>query len=95
MTPKRKQRMILVGLILLGSSLAVAFAVTAFRSSIMLFHSPADVAAGNVEVGKPFRLGGMVVDDSVKRTPNSVEVMFDLTDYNHAVTVNVRRWRCR
>jgi len=87
MTPKRKQRLMLVGLILLGSALTVAFAVTAFRSSIMLFHSPADVVAGNVEVGKPFRLGGMVVDGSVKRTPNSVEVSFDLTDYNDAVTV--------
>jgi len=87
MTPKRKQRLMLVSLILVGCIAAVSFAVFAFKQSIMLFHSPADVVAGNVAPGTPFRLGGMVVEGSVKRATDSLEVQFDLTDYGDSVTV--------
>lgn len=87
MTPKRKQRLMLVGLMLAGVSTAVAFGVSAFRDNIMLFHSPSDVAAGNVEAGTQFRIGGMVVEDSVSRSETDLQVSFKLTD--HAQTVPV------
>ena len=88
MTPKRKQRLILVSLMLAGVGVAVAFGVSAFRDNIMLFHSPTDVAAGNVQPGKPFRIGGMVVEGSVQRSEQDLTVSFELTD--HAQTVPVR-----
>ena len=87
MTPKRKQRLILVGLLVLGCSATMALVVTAFRQNLELFHSPADVVAGTVEPGKRFRLGGMVVDGSVVRSMDSVDVQFDLTDSVDVVTV--------
>jgi len=87
MTPKRKQRLMLVGLMIGGVGTAVAFGVNAFRDNLMLFHSPTDIAAGNVEVGKPFRIGGMVVDNSVLRSQTDLTVSFKLTD--HAETVPV------
>lgn len=88
MTPKRKQRLLLVGLMLGGVSIAVAFGVNAFKQNIMLFHSPTDVAAGAVQPGQPFRIGGMVVDGSVSRSDQDLAVQFELTD--HAETVSVR-----
>jgi len=87
MTPKRKQRLMLVALMIGGVGTAVAFGVNAFRDNLMLFHSPTDIVAGNVEVGKPFRIGGMVVDDSVLRSQTDLTVSFKLTD--HAETVPV------
>ncbi len=87
MTPKRKQRLMLVGLMLFGSSAAVALIVTAFQQNLELFHSPADVVAGAVEPGTRFRIGGMVVDGSVLRSTDSVDVQFDLTDHAQVVTV--------
>jgi len=87
MTPKRKQRLILVGLMLAGVSTAVAFGVNAFRDNLMLFHSPTDVAAGNVQAGKPFRIGGMVVEGSVQRSQEDLEVSFSLTDHGETVPV--------
>lgn len=87
MTPKRKQRLILVGLLVLGCSATMALVVTAFRQNLELFHSPGDVAAGSVEPGTRFRLGGMVVDGSVVRSMDSVDVQFDLTDSVDVVTV--------
>ncbi len=88
MTPKRKQRLMLVGLMLGGVSIAVAFGVNAFKQNIMLFHSPTDVVAGAVQPGQPFRIGGMVVDGSVSRSNQDLAVEFELTD--HAKTVSVR-----
>lgn len=87
MTPKRKQRLLLVGLMLCGVGVATAFGVNAFRENIMLFHSPTDVVAGAVKPGQPFRVGGMVVDGSVSRSDENLQVRFELTD--HAQTIPV------
>jgi len=86
-TPKRKQRLLLLGLMLAGVGTAVAFGINAFNDSLMLFHSPSDVAAGNVEAGKPFRIGGMVVEGSVQRNQEDLQVSFSLTDHSQTVPV--------
>ena len=88
MTPKRKQRLLLVSLMLAGVGIAVAFGVNAFRQNIMLFHSPSDVIAGAVKPGKPFRVGGMVVEGSVKRSGEDLAVKFDLTDHGETIPVS-------
>ena len=87
MTPKRKQRLILVALMLVGVSSAVVFAVTAFKDNIALFKSPSDIVAGNVKEGSRFRIGGMVVEGSVKRNDIDLSVEFQLTDTASKVPV--------
>jgi len=77
----------LLGLMLAGVGTAVAFGINAFNDSLMLFHSPSDVAAGNVEAGKPFRIGGMVVEGSVQRNQEDLQVSFSLTDHSQTVPV--------
>ena len=71
-----------------GVGVATALGVNAFRQNIMLFHSPSDVAAGAVKPGRPFRIGGMVVDGSVFRSEEDLSVQFQLTD--NAQTVSVK-----
>jgi len=88
MTPRRRQRLILVSLMLAGVSVAVVFGVSAFRQNLMLFHSPGDIAAGAVEPGRSFRVGGMVVDGSVARDGESLLVSFELTDHQDTVPVS-------
>ncbi len=87
MTPRRRQRLILVGLLLFGVGGAVALALIALNQNINLFYSPSQVVAGEVPKGATFRLGGMVVDGSVRREPGDLEVWFDLTDTAKVVTV--------
>ncbi|WP_339668372.1 cytochrome c maturation protein CcmE [Dasania marina] len=87
MHPVRKQRLIVVLLIITGSALAVALAAYALRANINLFYPPAEIAAGNVPVGKNIRAGGMVLEGSVKRDPNSLQVDFVVTDYSANVPV--------
>jgi cytochrome c-type biogenesis protein CcmE len=87
MTPRRR-RMVLVGLIVLGVGAGVAFALTAFQDNLLYYYPPSDIAAGKAPADRVFRIGGMVVDDSVKRDVGSLEVRFVLTDYAHNVTVS-------
>lgn len=87
MHPVRKQRLIIVLLIVLGSAVAVALASYALRSNINLFYPPAEIAAGKAPVGKQIRAGGMVLEGSVKRDGESLRVDFVVTDYAANVPV--------
>ncbi len=76
---KRQNRMVLVALLVAGVSLAGYFGLRAFNENLLYFFSPTDVVAGKAPIGKSFRLGGMVVKDSVWR--NNLKVNFQVTDY--------------
>jgi cytochrome c-type biogenesis protein CcmE len=86
MTP-RQRRMSLVAGIVVGVGIAGALALSAFKSNVTFFFDPTAVAAGQVKTGEHFRLGGMVTQGSVKRTPGSLEVHFVVTDFKHDVPV--------
>lgn len=83
----RRRRLILVLGILAGVGISTALALQAFRENVMLFYDPSQIAAGEVDVGQRFRLGGMVTDGSVARTPGSLEVAFVVTDFQAQVPV--------
>ena len=87
MKPKRRQRLVLVGLLVAGVGIAVSLALLALQENINLFFIPSQVVTGEAPVGSPFRLGGMVVDGSVSRAGESLEIRFDLTDTANTVTV--------
>jgi cytochrome c-type biogenesis protein CcmE len=86
MTPRRK-RMLVVGLILLGVSIAAFFALTAFQKNLLYFFTPAQVAAGEAPKGYPFRVGGLVVPGTVQREPNTLAVRFSVTDGTATIPV--------
>jgi len=87
MTPKRRQRLILVCLMLVGVGLAATIGLKAFNENISLFRSPSDVATGVVTEGKAFRLGGMVLENSVQRRGDNLDIKFELTDRVNTVPV--------
>jgi len=87
MNPARRKRLILIGLMVAGVSVAVGFALKAFNQNLMFFYAPSEVLAGDAPVNHPFRLGGLVTTGSVKRLPNGLTTRFDVTD--NAKTVSV------
>jgi len=87
MHPVRKQRLIIVLLIVFGTAVAVALITFALRENINLFYSPVEIAAGKAPVGKQIRAGGMVSEGSVVRDPHSLRVDFVVTDYQASVPV--------
>lgn len=86
MTPRR-QRMILIGLVVAGVGASVALALQAFRENVLFFFSPSEIAAGEAPVERGFRLGGMVLDGSVQREQGSLTVNFIVTDFAHSIPV--------
>jgi cytochrome c-type biogenesis protein CcmE len=88
MTPKRKQRLMVVFLIILGVGATVALAVTAFQQNMLFFFSPTQIAAGEAPKNRQIRIGGMVSKGSVQRVTSSLQVKFEVTDFAHTIKVS-------
>ena len=87
MTPKRKKRMVLIGLMVAGVGIAIGFALKAFNENLMFFYTPSAVDAGEAPTGHPIRVGGLVTTGSVKRQPDGLTTRFDVTDNVKSVTI--------
>ena len=77
----------MVVFMVIGIGIAVAFTLNAFKQNILFFFTPSQVVAGEAPVGHPFRIGGLVAENSVKRTQGSLEIRFDVTDTVNTVRV--------
>jgi len=83
----RQQRMLAVGLAAVGVLIATALTLRAFEENMMFYIEIADVAEGKVPQDRNFRVGGLVVENSVKRVPGELELEFTLTDLNEELVV--------
>jgi len=83
----RHKRMVMVAGILAGVGLAAWLGMQAFRSNVMFFFDPTQIAAGEAPADKRFRLGGMVEKGSVRKTPGTLDIEFLVTDFKHTVPV--------
>jgi cytochrome c-type biogenesis protein CcmE len=87
MKPARKQRLMLIALVVIGIGVATTFALKSFNENLMYFFSTTDVLDGKAPKGTLFRLGGMVVKGTVERPNDGMMVRFKLTDFNKEVMV--------
>jgi len=87
MRTRRKKRLLMVGFLVIGIGIATALMLNAFKQNILFFFTPSQVVAGEAPVGHPFRIGGMVVENSLTRAEGSLEVEFDVTDTANSVRV--------
>lgn len=88
MNPVRKKRLFIVLAILAGVGIAVALALSALQQNINLFYTPTQIAAGEAPEGTRIRAGGLVEEGSVKRTNDSLSVVFRVTDGAQAITIS-------
>lgn len=84
---RRQQRMLFVAVIVAGVALAVALFLRAMDENLLYYYSPTQVLRGEVPDNQMFRLGGLVVEGSVRRTPGTLTVSFSLTDTQSTVPV--------
>lgn len=90
MNPLRKKRLLIILAILAGVSIAVALALSALQQNINLFYTPTQIANGEAPQDTRIRAGGMVAKDSLKRTGDSLDVEFVVTDFAKNVTIRYR-----
>ncbi len=84
MNPKRKNRLYLIGFLLLAVSGSVAALMLAMEENLNMFYPPEKVVSGEAPADQVIRAGGMVLPGSVERDPESLKVRFTLTDYKQA-----------
>jgi cytochrome c-type biogenesis protein CcmE len=86
----RKQRRLSMiaasGLVL---ALAAALVLIALRDQIVFFYSPTEITTKALAPGSRVRLGGLVVDGSVKRAEDG-SVSFAITDTANEIEVSYR-----
>src|SRR5690606_28267151 len=93
MQSRRQKRLTAVVLVVALLGGAVAAMLYALQQNIDLFYTPSQLVDGlgegkiKPQVGQRLRIGGMVVEGSVKRDPDSLKVSFDLVDTGPLVTV--------
>lgn len=87
MSPAKRQRLMLVGFLVLGVSAAAALIFQAFQQNMMFFFSTSEVAEGLAPIDRDFRVGGVVVENSVSRASDSLKVVFDITDLKTPIQV--------
>lgn len=87
MHPIRRQRLVILLFIVAGVSVAVGLSLVALQENINLFYTPTQISEGEVPENTLIRAGGMVVEGSVKRDPESLKVAFQITDYAKTVDV--------
>lgn len=86
---RKKRRLYMLGLALLGLGTATALTLTAFEDNIVFFFSPTQLQTQDVG-DRNFRLGGLVEDGSVRKLPDGVTTEFRVTDTVNTVSVTYR-----
>jgi len=76
----RQQRMLAVGLVVVGVAIATGLTLQAMKDSMMFFVSVTEVSEGKYPDNRNFRVGGLVKDGSVNREEGSLEMTFLVTD---------------
>ena len=87
MNPVRKRRLIITLLILGAVAVAAGLSVFALQKNMTYLYSPSEVDAGKAPDGHPFRLGGIVMEGSVHRVPDTLITDFVITDRFQSIPV--------
>lgn len=91
MNPRRKKRLFAVSSVVAVVAAAIGLMLYALSQNIDLFYTPSEIIDGKdgvpPKVGQRLRIGGMVVEGSVQRNQESLDVSFDLADVGPTVKV--------
>ena len=78
MNPVRRQRLLLILLLLAGVGLATTLALFALQENINHYFSPNQMANGEAPIGQQIRGGGIVVPGSLARNSDDLTVTFKI-----------------
>jgi cytochrome c-type biogenesis protein CcmE len=84
---RKGRRLVLIGSALGVMAVAAGLVLFALRDNMVFFYSPAELAAKDVQPGTRLRIGGLVKEGTVERTPGA-PTTFVVTDKVKDVTVS-------
>ena len=86
MNPRHK-RLAFIAAGLGAVAIATVLVLNAFRSNLVFFFSPSQIAAGEAPKDRAFRVGGLVEAGSVRRQADGITVQFVVTDTARSIPV--------
>lgn len=87
MNSLRKQRLQVVVLIIMAGIAASGLIIYMLGQNANYFYTPSQISKGEAPQGVFLRAGGMVVEGSLLRDPNSLAVEFKVTDGNAVLII--------
>jgi cytochrome c-type biogenesis protein CcmE len=84
---RRHRRIAFVLFALCSLSIAAALVLNAFNKNLVFYFTPSEVVAKQAPVSRDFRLGGLVVQGSLRRDADGLTTRFTVSDT--AVTIPV------
>ena len=85
MNPIRKRRIYSILLVLLFSVSGISLILYSLNSNLDYFFTPTELKDKNIPIDKRIKVGGMVLNGSVKRA--SSKISFIVTDYENSIKV--------
>lgn len=87
MTPKQKQRAIIVVALVAVTLAAIGLLIYASRSELNYYYSPIEVKEGKAPLERSIRLGGLVAPGSIVKSTEKIDIAFDIMDGQDRVRV--------
>jgi cytochrome c-type biogenesis protein CcmE len=87
MIKKKTSRFYFIFLILVSISLAVFFVLKALNDKIVFFYTPTNLSEGSDITDRNIRVGGLVLENSVKYSDDGLSVSFIITDNKNIIDV--------
>ncbi len=76
----RNKKLLAIGLAVVGLAIVAALVLNAFRNNLVFFFTPTQVANGDAPKDRAFRIGGLVVAGTIKRSADGMNAIFVVTD---------------
>lgn len=85
MTRKQRRGAVIVGAVILVS-ISLSLVLFAMRDTVVFFYSPSEITEQGIQPGQRIRIGGLVVDGSIKRGEGT-KIAFGVTDTQETLNV--------
>ena len=87
MIKKKTNRFYFILLILVSVSLALFFVLKALNDKVVFFYTPTNISEDAEIIGKNIRVGGLVLENSIKYSNDGLRVSFVITDNKNMIDV--------
>ena len=84
---RRSRRVMFVSTILILISLLFVLFIQTFSDNLLFYRSPSQIKAGNIPDGYIFRVGGVVLENSIIRYEETTKIDFIITDFSNDLNI--------
>ena len=85
---KRTLRIYYIIFILISLAVIFTLFIKTFNENLLFYRSPSQINAGEFPENYIFRIGGVVEDDSLDKSKESMNVKFSITDYEKSINIS-------